>query len=211
MEGDESASLVSLRELRGLVDLEIVGRPMRWKRRDRRLELCAVIGLLAAVAAIFRRKHKLLLRWVEIASRPSVVAALLEHQHTFRGKLCTLLRGIEIGPILVQLIAAVFGDVQAPCGVKVKTLAVADAGRVPLLWREDLIRLVGVVAPDSGASLELGARVVAWRVRHAVLHLAGICSRSHRYKQIALRIDGEGVHGVVAVKRHAAEDRLRFG
>src|SRR5262249_9245150 len=61
MEGDEGASLVSLRKLRGIVDLEIVGRPVRWKRRDGRIEFCAVIGFLAAVAAIFRRQHELLL------------------------------------------------------------------------------------------------------------------------------------------------------
>jgi len=95
----------------------------------------------------------------------------------------------------VQLIAAVFGDVKVACRVEVETLAVADAGGEAFVGREDLIRLVGVVAPDARANLELGAGVIAGRVRHAVLHLAGICSRSHRYKQIALRIDGEGVHG----------------
>ena len=124
---------------------------MRRKRRDGRLELCAVIGLFAAVAAIFRRKHKLLLRWVEIASRPPVVAALLEHQHALRGKLCTLPRRVEFRPILVQLITAVFGDVKAACGVEVKTLAVANAGGETFLGRKDLIRLIGVVAPDAHA------------------------------------------------------------
>ena len=97
-----------------------------------------------------------------------------------------------------------FGDVKAACRVEVETLAVADASGVAFLGREDLIRLIGVVAPDARVSFELGARVLAWRVRHAVLHLTGICSRSHRYKQIALRIDGEGMHRVVAIKRHAA-------
>ena len=86
-----------------------------------------------------------------------------------------MLRRIEFGPILVQLVSTVFGDVKASRSVEVKTLAVADAGGVPFLWREDLIRLIGVVAPDARASLEFGARVIAGRVRHAVLHLAGIC------------------------------------
>src|SRR6478672_11284504 len=156
MEGDEGASLVSLRKLRSLVDLEIVGRPVRWKRRDGRLEFCAVIGLLAAIAAIFRRQHKLLLGGVEITFRPAVVAALLEDQHALCGKLKTLLRRIELGPILVQLIAAVLGDVKVACRVEVETLAVADAGGEAFVGREDLIRLVGVVAPDARASLELG-------------------------------------------------------
>src|SRR4029078_7616230 len=184
---------------------------MRWKRRDGRLESCAVIGLLAAIAAIFRRKHKLLLRWVEIARRPSVVAALLEHQHALCGKLCTLLRRVEFRPILVQLITAVFGDVQAPCGVKVETLTVSDACGIAFFGRKDLMRLIGVVTPDAGANLELGARVVAARMRHAVLLLASICGRSHRYKKITMCIDGEGMHGVVAIKRHAAKDRLGLG
>src|SRR6476659_9174001 len=73
------------------------------------------------------------------------------------------------------------------------------------------MRLIGVVTPDAGANLELGARVVAARMRHAVLLLASICGRSHRYKKITLCIDGEGVHGVVAIKRHAAKDRLGLG
>src|SRR6476646_7007418 len=73
------------------------------------------------------------------------------------------------------------------------------------------MRLIGVVTPDAGANLELGARVVAARMRHAVLLLASICGRSHRYKKITLCIDGEGMHGVVAIKRHAAKDRLGLG
>src|SRR6476620_5458882 len=100
---------------------------MRWKRRDGRLESCAVIGLLAAVAAILRRKHKLLLRWVEIARRPSVVAALLEHEQSLRGKLCSLLRRVEFRPILVLLLTAVFGHVKASGRVEDETLAISDA------------------------------------------------------------------------------------
>src|SRR6478672_12930425 len=133
MEGDEGTSLVSLRELRALVNFEIVWRPVRGKRRDGRLEFCAVISLFAAIAAIFWRQHKLLLGGVEITFRPAVVAAVFQHQHALRGKLRTLLRRVEFRPILVQLITAVFGDIKAPCGVKVKTFAVAYASGVPFL------------------------------------------------------------------------------
>ena len=71
-----------------------------------------------------------------------------------------------------------------------------------------MTRLVRVVAPNSTARLKLGARIVAGRMRHAVLLLAGIRGRAHVDEQIAFCIDGERMHGVIAGNRHAAQDRL---
>ena len=45
-------------------------------------------------------------------------------------------------------------------------------------------------------------------MRHAVLLLARIRHRSHGHEQIALRVDGEGTHRVIAGDRHAAHNRL---
>ena len=203
MEGDEGAALIALRELRALVDLEIVRRPVGGKRRDWRLEFFAVADLLAAVAAILRRQHTLLLRGVEIAGRPSVIGALFQDHDLFGGKLEALFRRIELGPILMQLVAAMLGDEKASRSVEVETLAVPDAGGIAFFGRENLIRLVCVVAPDSRARLELGAGVVARRVRHAVLHFARIRGRSHGHEQVALGVDGKGMHRVIAGDRHA--------
>ena len=54
VEGDEGTPLVCLRELRALVDLEIVGRPVSRERGDWRIELVALADLLAAIAATVR-------------------------------------------------------------------------------------------------------------------------------------------------------------
>ena len=108
----------------------------------------------------------------------------------------------------MQLVAAMLGDVEAPGCVEVEALAVAVAGGIAFLRREYLTDLVGVVAPDAAARFELGARIDAGGVRHAVLLLAGVRRRSHGHEQIALRVDGEGMHRVVAGDRHAAQNGL---
>lgn len=61
VKGDEGATTIRPRELRALVDLEVVGRPMRRERRDGRFSILARICLLAAVAAVLRRLRELAL------------------------------------------------------------------------------------------------------------------------------------------------------
>src|SRR6516162_5002323 len=101
MEGNESTALIGLWELRGFVDLQIVRRPVSGKRRDRRFVLIAVADFLTSVAAIFRGEHELLL------------CAVVEDHDFLRRKLPALLRGVELRPVLMQLVAAVLGDIEA--------------------------------------------------------------------------------------------------
>ncbi len=63
-------------------------------------------GGLATIAAVFRGKDQLLLVAVEIALRPSVVAALLKLQQFFRGLVGSLLRPVQLWPVLRELIPA---------------------------------------------------------------------------------------------------------
>ena len=71
MEGNESTALIGLRELRGIVDLQIIRRPVSGERRDRRLEFIAVTDFLTSVTAIFRGEYELLLCGIVIAERPA--------------------------------------------------------------------------------------------------------------------------------------------
>ena len=134
MESDEGAALVSLRELRAFVDFEIVRRPVGGKRRDRRLEFLAVADLLAAITAILWRQHTLFLRDIEIAGRPSVIGILFQNHHLFSGKFEALLRRVKLGPVLMQLIAAMLGDVKVPRAVEVASasgLLITGSGMFP--------------------------------------------------------------------------------
>jgi hypothetical protein len=56
-------------------------------------------------------------------------------------------------------------------GIKRESFAVAQAARKSLGWREVLVGLVGVIAPDTGASRLLGAEIVAGRMGESVLRL----------------------------------------
>src|SRR5439155_14122445 len=98
-------------------------------------------------------------------------------------------RAIQIGPIFMQLIAAVLGHEKPPVRVKVEALAVAQAGRKTLLGRKPLVRLVSVVAPNSGSRLELDAGIMPRRERHTVLYLAGVGRRSKIDKKVTRGID----------------------
>src|SRR5262245_61037157 len=55
---------------------------------------------------------------------------------------------------------------------------------------------------------EFGAGIIAWRMRHAVLLVACIRGRPNRDEPIALSIDGEWMHRVIARKGHSTQDRL---
>ena len=100
---------------------------MGGERRDRRLRLVALADRLAAVAAVLGRQHELLLLAVVVALRPAVPGALLEIEHLLGREVKTLLGGVELRPVLVQLVAAVLRHVQTTGGVEVEALAVADA------------------------------------------------------------------------------------
>src|ERR1700730_13933903 len=106
VKGDKGAATIRLRKLRALVDLQIVRSPVSGKCGDRRLLFRASTRLFAAVAAIFRRQHELLALAVIVALRPAVIGALSEEYHFLRWQLETLLGGVQIWPIFMQLIAA---------------------------------------------------------------------------------------------------------
>src|SRR5204863_7895719 len=128
---------------------------------------------------------------IEIALRPTVPRAMLEDHDLLGRQLEALIDRVKLGPVLVQLIAAVLRDEEAPGGIEVEALAVANARGIALLGREHLIGLAGVVAPDASARLELVAGIVAGRMRHAVLHLARVRCRAHGDEEVALGIDSE--------------------
>ena len=86
----------------------------------------------------------------------------------------------------MQLIASVLGHVELACGIEIEALAIADAGRIALGGREFLAELVGVVFPDARPRLLLDARLMAFRVRHAVLDFAGVRRRAHADEKIAV-------------------------
>ena len=123
--------------------------------------MVAVPNLFATVAAIFRRQHALLLRAVVITGRPSVIGTFFQDDHLLGGKLEALLSRIELRPALTQLVAPMLGDEEASHRVKVESFTVADAGGIPFLWREDLVRSLLVLQParfrrnDSSSVQEL--------------------------------------------------------
>jgi hypothetical protein len=73
-----------------------------------------------------------------------------------------------------------------------------------------LIFFVGVVEPDAGASLELRAGLMAGRIRHTVLELAGIGCRAEIDEQMALAVDGERMHRMIAGERQSRDNDLRI-
>jgi hypothetical protein len=154
VKSNEGAAAIGLH---ALVDLQIIWRPVSGKCGDRRLLLRAITDLFAAIAAIFRRQDELLLLCVVVALRPAVIGAFFKNHRFLRGLLKALPGGVQLGPIFMQLIAAMLGHEKPSLHVKVEALAVAQAGRIALLGREPLVRLVGVVAPDAASRLKLGA------------------------------------------------------
>ncbi len=102
------------------------------------------------------------------------------------------------------------GSVHAARCVEAHPLAVAQARDEALRRGELLPGLAGVVAPDAGPGLELGAGLGARHVRHAVLRLAGIRRRAEIDEEIALVVDDEGMHGVIAGDRQAGHDDIRL-
>ncbi len=143
------------------------------KECNRRLFIRANANL-GSVASILGRQHIFLLRSVEVALGPAVVAALFDLHHDLGREFSALLRRVEVRPVLRELIPAVLRREQSSGTVEREPFAIADASRIAFRGREMLVGLVGVVPPDPGARLELSARLVARRALHAVRDLAGI-------------------------------------
>src|ERR1700731_1373234 len=110
MESNERAANIGLWKLRAFVELEIVRCPVRWKRNQWLFGLIANAGLLATIPAVLWSQHHLLLCRIEIAVRPAVPGAVFDDDPFLSRKLEALFGGVEFGPILVQLIAAVLRD-----------------------------------------------------------------------------------------------------
>ncbi len=102
------------------------------------------------------------------------------------------------------------GDKQAAGGIERKALAVAQPGGVALRRRETLIFFVRLIEPDAGAGFKLGAWLMAGRIGDAVLQLAGIGRRTEIDEHVAIGIDDERMHRVIAGERQAGHYDLRL-
>src|SRR5882757_57706 len=206
VKGDEGAAAIAGRKLGAEIDRERVGRPMAGKSRDGALALSAEADGLAAVSAIFRREHELLLILIVVAFRPTVVGARRELDELLRRQVRALLGGVEARPVLVELVSAVLRGKQAAGRVEGEAFAVAQARGVTFSRREDLAGLVGVVTPDPAARLLLDAGIDAARGGDAIFRLAGVGRRAEVDEQVALAVDDEGMHRVIAGERQAGHD-----
>src|ERR1700720_3431301 len=181
-----------------IVERKSVWGPVCREKRYRASLPRAWPNSLAAVTAIFRSQHKLLLDPVEIALRPAVVGALLQSQQLFGGEIGALLRPVEFRPILRQLIPAMLGYINSTGGVECEALAIADPSGEALGRREVLPGPVRVVAPSAGARYELRTGRDPRRVERPVQDLAGIGGGAEIDKEIALPVDRKRVHRVIA-------------
>jgi hypothetical protein len=106
VEGDERAAAIGLRKLAAVVNQHVIRRPVSGKRGDRSLFAVANAGRLAAVAAIFRRQHELVLVLVEVAFRPAKIGALMQLDHFLGRRVGALLDRVELRPVLRQLVTS---------------------------------------------------------------------------------------------------------
>src|SRR3954462_1182506 len=130
MKRDESAVPVMRRELGSGVEGQTIRRPVRGEERFPRAFRRAITQLLA-VASELGRLHQLRLAVVEVAIRPTVVAALIDLEQLLRGQVLTLVRGVKLGPVVGQLIAAVLGRIKLAAAIEGDANGVADSRRVP--------------------------------------------------------------------------------
>src|SRR5438552_9033526 len=208
MERDERAALVGRRKLMSGIKQQVVWRPMTWKRRDRSALVGTQTNRFPAVTAVFWSKHKLTLAQIKVAIRPAVVGTALDPHQLLRRLIGTLLRRIEVRPVLPQLVAAMLGRKHPAHGIERDPLPVAQPGDEALGRREPLPRSIGVVAPDAGPRLELGAWLNAWRTLNSICDLAGICRGAEVDIQPAFGIDSQWVHRMIAGNRQAGYDHL---
>src|SRR4051812_33142512 len=144
MKADEGAVPVVARELGPCVESQTIGSPVRGEE-NLGLSLRGAIAELFAIATVLGRLHQLPLDVVVVAIRPSVIAALIDLQQLLGGEILPLLRRVEFGPVLEQLIAAVLCRVQLAPAVERDSDSIANSCGVPLARRESLIRLAGIV------------------------------------------------------------------
>src|SRR5258708_268558 len=141
---------------------------------------------------------------------PPVVGARRELDELLRREVRALFGGVEARPVLVELVAAVLRGKQAAGRVEGETFAVAQARGVTFGRREDLTGLVGVVTPDPAARLLLDAGIDAARGGDAVFRLAGVGRRAQVDEQVALAVDDEGMHRMIAGGRQARHNAGRW-
>src|SRR3954467_12828700 len=106
MKSDERAVPVVAGELGPRVESQTIGSPVRGEERFG-FSLRGAIARLLAIAAVLGRLPQLPLHIVVVAVRPPVIAALVDLQQLLGGEVLSLVRRIEFGPILEQLIATV--------------------------------------------------------------------------------------------------------
>jgi hypothetical protein len=143
VERDEGAAAIGRREARPVIDSQIVGGPVPWEGGDRRLSLRADADRLAAIAAIFRREHQLVLFLVVIALRPAIVGAGDELHQFLSRQVRALRRRVEARLVLKELIPTVLGREQAAAIIEGEALTITQTGHKALLGRKDLSGLVG--------------------------------------------------------------------
>ncbi len=206
---DECPAMIRRWKKAVAVEEQRVRRPVSREIRRGRLLLCARSDRLAAITAVLGCEHQLHLGRIEVAFRPAEIRALLDPQQLFSGKVLALSRGVELGPVLRELVPSMLGGIDLACCVHRDADSVPDASRVSLLRREMLPGLVRVVAPDAPAGLQLGAWIVSRRERDPILELAGIRRGAKVHIHAPARVHREGMHGVVAGERQAVDDHLR--
>ena len=136
-------------------------RPERscWRKAD----------AFAAVAAVFRRKNKLLHYSIVVALGPAIVAPGLQKHQLFGRLRGFLFRLVEIRPIRMQLVSPVLSHEHTAAGVDGKAFGVAYPRSVAFGRRKRLVRFVRVVTPDAAAGHKFGARVCAGRFQLPIL------------------------------------------
>ena len=87
---------------------------MRREGGNRRLLVGADSLRTAAVAAVFRGQNQRLPVVVEIALRPAEVGAAPQFDQFLGGFVLALQRLVQLGPVLIQLVAAVLGRKNPP-------------------------------------------------------------------------------------------------
>ncbi len=198
MECDEGTAAVARRELTPVVEGQVIGRPVAGEDRDRSSLLRTDADGLSAITPVLGRQDQLALRVVEVAFGPPIVGAALDAHQLLRRQIGALLGLVECRPVLRELVAAVLRRIDAhPGRIDRDAARVAEPGDEALREREPLPGPLGLVAPDAGSRLELGARLVPWRLGHPILHLAGVGGRAAVDVQRPARIDHERVHGMI--------------
>src|SRR5438309_8353099 len=94
--------------------------------RNGRKLVRAYANFFAAVAPVLRREDQLLREGVVVALGPAIIALRFEKQQLFGRQGGFLVGREQVGPIGVQLVAAVLSDKDVTACVAGKTFAVAD-------------------------------------------------------------------------------------